>query len=174
LTDVSLALLRQVLVERYADLRSHLARRLGSEDDASETLHEIYLRMHQAETTATIRNPVAYLMRMALNLVTDQRRGEIRRGGRVDIDTVLDLVDDTPGADRVLEGQAEFAALGLAMEELTQRQRTILLASKLDHVSRTELARRLKISRRLVHAELKRALEICQRHVNDLYPDEKI
>jgi RNA polymerase sigma-70 factor (ECF subfamily) len=166
-TDVSLALLRQVLVERYADLRSHLAYRLGSEDDASETLHEVYLRVNQAETTTTIHNPFAYLMRMALNLVIDRRRSEARQGGRVDIDAVLDLVDDTPGADRILEGRSEFAALGRAMDELTPRQRVILLASKVDRISRTELARRLKISRRLVHTELKRALEICQRHVEN-------
>jgi RNA polymerase sigma factor (sigma-70 family) len=173
-TNASLTLLRQVLVERYADLRSHLAYRLGSEDDASETLHEVYLRVNLAQTTANIHNPFAYLMRMALNLVIDRRRSEVRQGGRVDIDAVLDLVDETPGADRVLEGRAEFAALERAMDELTPRQRVILLATKLDRISRTELARRLKISRRLVHSELKRALQVCQQHVENDDTGEKM
>lgn len=167
MTEASLGLLRRVLVERYEELRSRLARRLGSEEDARETINEMYLRLSRADAAASVRSPTAYLMRMAINMVTDRQRSEQRRG-RTDIDTVLSLVDDMPGPDRVLEGRAELAALERAMDELTPRQRAILIATKLDRVSRTEIARRLKISRRLVHAELKRALEICLRHVEKI------
>src|SRR5262249_24372350 len=150
----------QLLVERYDDLRGRLARRLGSEEDASDTLHDMYLRIDRAEVVASIRSPTAYLVRMAINIVTDRQRRDRRQGGRVDIETVLDLLDDTPGPDRVLEGREDLAALERAMQALTPRKRAILVASRLDHVSRTEIARRLGISRRLVHAELKRALDV--------------
>lgn len=165
MAEGSLAMLRQLLVERYDDLRGRLVRRLASEDDANDTLHEIYLRLDRTEAVVDVRSPTAYLVRMAINIVTDRKRSEGRQGERIDIDTVLDLMDETPGQERILEGREAFQALQRAMQALTPRQRAILIASKLDHVPRTEIARRLKISRRLVHDELKKALEICQRHV---------
>jgi RNA polymerase sigma factor (sigma-70 family) len=168
MSDAGVSTLRQFLVERYDDLRSRLTRRLGSEDAANDVLHDIYLRLHRADATLSVRSPTAYLVRMALNLITDQRRSDSRRGSRVDIDTVLNLVDETPGPDRIIEGQAGFLALRRALAALTPRQRQILVASKLDRMSRTEIARRLGISRRLVHDELKRALDMCQRHVEKI------
>jgi RNA polymerase sigma-70 factor (ECF subfamily) len=168
MTDAGLAHLRQFLVERYDDLRSRLTHRLGSADDASDALNETYLRLDRAEAVVSVRAPTAYLIRMAINIVADRRRVEKRRGSRLDIETVLDLVDETPGPDRILEAQSDFLALRGAVQELTPRQREILFATKLDHVSRTDIARRLGVSRRLVHAELKRALEICQRHVEKM------
>jgi RNA polymerase sigma-70 factor (ECF subfamily) len=166
MTETSLAVLRQLLVERYDDLRRRLTRRLGSEDDARDTLHDMYLRLGGVgEAAANVRSPTAYLIRIAVNLIGDRRRIEGRQGTRVDIDTVLDLVDETPDQARALEGRSAFQALQRALADLTPRQRAILIASKLDHVPRTAIARELGISRRLVHTELKRALEICQSHV---------
>lgn len=166
MTDAGSAALRQFLVERYDDLRSRLVRRLGSEDEACDTLHEVYMRLHRTQSMGTVQSPMAYLVRMAINIITDRRRSE-KRHNRVDIETVLELMDSAPGQDRILEGKAAFAVLLDAMQELTPRQRRILVAAKLDQVPRTEIARQLNISRRLVHDELSKALAICQRYVEE-------
>ena len=49
MNEVNLAALRQLLVERYDDLRQRLARRLGSMEFATEVLHETYLRLGRGE-----------------------------------------------------------------------------------------------------------------------------
>jgi RNA polymerase sigma-70 factor (ECF subfamily) len=122
MTDAGLAVLREFLIEQYDDLRSRLTRRMGSEDEASDALHEMYLRLDRSEAVANVCTPTAYLVRMAINIVTDRKRVEKRLGGRIDIETVLDMIDETPGPDRILEGQSDFLALRRAIQELTLRR----------------------------------------------------
>jgi RNA polymerase sigma-70 factor (ECF subfamily) len=60
----------------------------------------------------------------------------------------------------------EVAALEQAMAELTERQRAILIASRVDDLPQQEIADRFRISVRMVGKELKRALEHCGRRLD--------
>ncbi len=71
--------LRDLLVEKYDELRVRLASRLGSTDLASESLNETYLRLNRSDNAEPVLNPYAYLFRMALNVATDRERANMRR-----------------------------------------------------------------------------------------------
>jgi RNA polymerase sigma factor (sigma-70 family) len=165
-TETSRATLRQLLVDRYEDLRSRLTRRLGSVDLASEALHEVYLRLDRAEGPGAVASPTAYLFRAAFNIASDKRRTESRRAFRTTGDGLDDLPDRTPGPDSIAESKVELATLVQALLALPPRQRAILIAARYQQVPRAEIAKRYNISRRLVQLEMQRALEACKDYLD--------
>lgn len=161
MTESTWTALRQLLVDRYDELRRRLTRRLGSEELARETLHETWLHLHRKDEIGTVASPSGYVLRTAFNLATDRGREESRRARRFEIKSVLDYADEAPGPAREAEARLEIAALEEALEELTDRRRTILLASRLEGMTLNQIAAELGVSQRLVEIELKHALDHC-------------
>ncbi|MBB4196408.1 RNA polymerase sigma-70 factor (ECF subfamily) [Rhodoblastus sphagnicola] len=161
--------LRQLLVERYDELRGRLTRRLGSSDAAHETLHELYLRMDRPDAVGALQNPTNYLLTSAVNLARDRWRTENRRAQRVDMDALEGLLDESPGPDSVAGGRLAFEALRSALDELTPRQRAIIIAVRFEGLTQPEIAARLHISSRLVRIELQRALAHCMARLGDVF-----
>src|SRR5262249_24098719 len=128
---------------------------------AQEILHETWLHLHREDEGEVIGNSAGYLMRTAIHLAADRRRKVSRRASRFEISAVLDMADDRMGPLEQVEGRQEVAALERALDELTPRQRTILLASRLEGTSLRRIADQLGISQRMVEIELKLALEQC-------------
>lgn len=153
--------LRQLLVDRYDELRQRLTYRLGSADAAQETLHELYLRIDRPDGVGALKSPTSYLVTSAVNLARDRWRTEARRAKRFDVEAFYEIIDDNPGADRVTESKQTLEVLSRAIQQLTPRQRAILVAVRFDHLTQEEIAERLNISSRLVRIELQRALEHC-------------
>jgi RNA polymerase sigma factor (sigma-70 family) len=160
--ETSWTALRQLLVERYDLLRQRLARRLGSADAAQETLHELYLRMERTDNVGVLQNPTSYILTSAVNLARDRWRTENRRARRIDVDALYEIIDENPGPDRIVEGRLTFEAVRGALDQLTPRQRDILIAARFEGLTQSDIAQRLGISSRLVRLELQRALEDCQ------------
>jgi RNA polymerase sigma-70 factor (ECF subfamily) len=161
MTETTWTTLRQVLADRYDDLRHQLARRLGSEDLARETLHETWLHLHRKGGGEAIGSPVGYLLRTAFNIAIDRGRKASRLARRLEIKAVLELPDETPGPAEFAEARQEISALERALEELTPRRRMILLASRLEGTPLRQIADQLGISQRMVEIELKHALDHC-------------
>lgn len=153
--------LRLLLIERYNELKLRLTRRLGSTDWAEEAIHDTYLGLDGTEAVSEITNPAAYLFRAAFNTALNRQRAEKRRLSAVDIETLLHIADDTPDAERIVEGRADLALLKESMAELPPRQRSILLAARLEGLTRQQIAARFGISVSMVEKELKSAQERC-------------
>lgn len=153
--------LRQLLVAGYTDIRRRLARRLGSEDLASEVLHETYLRLDSAGDTAIIHRPGDYIFRVALNIASDERRAGTRRLNYSEVEALYHFADLTIETEHEIEARSELAALGRAFDGLTPRQRGIMIAVRVNGTPHAELARHFHISERMVDKELRRALEHC-------------
>lgn len=160
MTEATWTTLRQVLIERYDELRRRLARRLGDEK-ARETLHETWLHLRDKSGPGVVDNPIGYLLRSALNLAISRERQEARRIKRFEVQPMLEIADAAPGPEREVESREQIAHLEQVLEELTLRRRTILLASRLDGIPLREIADRLGVSQRLVELELKAGLEHC-------------
>ncbi|MCK9915650.1 sigma-70 family RNA polymerase sigma factor [Microbacteriaceae bacterium K1510] len=161
MTENGWAALRQLLVDRYEELRKRLTRRLGSEELARETLHETWLHLHRKDEIGAVASPTGYVLRTAFNLATDRGREESRLARRFEIRSALESADEAPGPARQVEARLEIAALEEALDELSERQRTILLASRLEAMTLRQIATALGVSQRLVEMELKVALEHC-------------
>ncbi len=101
------------------------------------------------------------LLRSALNLAISRERQETRRIKRFEVQPMLEIVDAAPGRSGRSRSREQIVRLEQALEELTPRRRTILLASRLEGIPLREIADRLGVSQRLVELELKAALEHC-------------
>lgn len=154
--------LRQMLLAGYNDLRRRLTRRLGSAELASEALHETYLRLAPGRTDgAAVQRPADYIFRVALNVATDQRRADQRRLSYSDVEAMYHFADTAIDAERQIEARSELCALDRAFQQLSPRQRAILIAVRVEGTPHAELARRFGISERMVDKDLRHALEYC-------------
>lgn len=151
-----------LFLERQQELRKRLRRRLGSDELVNDVLQETYLRVERlGDAAAVSHNPAGYLFRMALNVAADQRQAESRYLTGEEVEDLLHLADDALDPARVTHARIEVAALESALEELTERQRAILIAARVDDLPQQEIADRFRISVRMVGKELKKALEHC-------------
>jgi RNA polymerase sigma-70 factor (ECF subfamily) len=153
--------LRQALTERYDELKQRLIRRLGSSDWAEDALHDTYLRLDGTEVIGEINNLGGYLFRAAFHNALNRRRAENRRLSTVDIEGLLHIADDAPGAEQVVEGRSDLALLKSIMATLPARQRDVLLGARLEGLTRQQIADRFGISTSMVEKELRQAQEYC-------------
>lgn len=157
--------LRQILVARYDSLIQKLTRRLGSADLADDALHDAWLRLESAPEPSDVRDPFAYILRVAANLGTDRRRKDQRRaailGLQHDHIEADDIADEAPDPERVAAARSEWDTLKGALISLPSRRQAIFLAAFVEEVAYDEIARRHGVTVRTIQTEVKRALEHC-------------
>lgn len=158
--------LRDLIVQRYDDLKRRLTHRLGSADLAGEALHDTWLRLEQSQPDGTqaqaVKTPLAYVMRMASNAAVDRIRSEHRHLSGTELDLLVDeLVDQSPGPARQAMGRAELEALSGVIDAMPARRREILIAVRVHEMPLQDVARHFGISPRVVSRELKAAHDFC-------------
>lgn len=155
------ATLRRVLVGHYDELKRKLARRLGSEDLASEALHETYLHLERSTRLDAIASPRQYLLTIATNLARMSFRRDKWRTQHVGLDEALDFADESADPLSTLIGRQEIEALQRAFDELTPRRRQILFSIRVEGAMIADVAKKLGVSQRTVEQELRSALITC-------------
>jgi RNA polymerase sigma factor (sigma-70 family) len=161
MTKASVTVLRRLLLDRYDHLNGWLTRKLGSAETAHDALHDAWLRLANMEVIGPVQNPTNYLYRIIVNVARDRRAADHRYLSAIEVDRMLDLADDAPDPERLVETRSDLGALEAIMAELPPRRREILLAARLDNMPRQEIADRFGISLRLVSKELQAAHEYC-------------
>jgi RNA polymerase sigma factor (sigma-70 family) len=153
--------LRALLVDRYADLKHRLARRLGSTELAAETLQETWLRLDRPGAPGPLDKPDAYVFRVALNIAADRLKADRRRLALSEVETLLHIDDDQLDPERITQSRAEIAELATALDDLSPRARAVFVAARLDGIPHKVIAERHGISVRMVERELRQALSHC-------------
>jgi RNA polymerase sigma-70 factor (ECF subfamily) len=155
--------LLRLLLAHYEELTGYLTRRLGSPGAAHDVVHDTYLRLQGLDAVPEIRNPRAYLFRVADNIALDRLRADGRRHSRF---VAAELGEDRPSADpsaeEILTQRQRVRLLALAIDELPPRQREVFLMHKFDGLSHAEISRRLGITRSMVEKHVMRALAFCR------------
>jgi RNA polymerase sigma factor (sigma-70 family) len=167
-TDSSLAVLKRLLVLHYDDLKRRLAQRLGSTDLAGDALHDTWLRLERGDGIAAVRSHEAYLYRIAINSAMDRRRTENRRLTDTEVDGLLEIADDMPDPEQIAVGRSDLRALQAIIFELPPRHQKIFMAAHVEGLSRSEIAKRCRISIRQVHRELREAQDYCSARFRQL------
>jgi len=170
MSDTTITTLRDLVVADYGGLDRRLARRLGSADLAADVLQETYLRLAETDQVGPVRSPKAYLFRIAVNIAGDRRRAENRRLTAYEVDNLLDIPDDQPDAERVIEGRSEIDLLKRAIAELPERRRRVLLWSRVEGLPNREIAKRIGVTVRTVETDLKQAIEHCAQRLRRKLP----
>jgi RNA polymerase sigma factor (sigma-70 family) len=154
--------LRAFLTANYAYLHRRLARDLGCSDRASECLHDAWLRLGDMTASEPVRSPGAYVYRTARNLAMDRLRHDRSWQYVAEWDSALDLlVDHAPGPDAIAEARSAVEAVEEAMQRLSHRHRSVLVALRIEEMTRQDVADRHCISLRRVDTALRQALDYC-------------
>ncbi|MEO7239782.1 MAG: sigma-70 family RNA polymerase sigma factor [Sphingomicrobium sp.] len=135
----ALALLYQ---RTSAKLYGICARLLPNAAEAEEVLQEVYLTVWRkaGRFDAARASPITWLAVIARNTAIDRLR--VRRIATADLDAANDVADESDSAFEVIERDQEQARLAACLDELDERQRTMIRAAFLDGASYPELAER--------------------------------
>lgn len=167
--------LDQVVTRHYAQLVRFLSRRMRNDDEAADIAQDAFARL-SAQTPGQVREPGAFLFSVALNLLRDRARAASVRPGIADLvdATETDIACPVPLADRTLAGRQELELLRAALGELPDKCRTVLVLSRFDGLSQSQIADRLGISVSSVEKYLKRALDHCRLRLQQADADKKM
>lgn len=159
-------LLRAYFEQKSAIIRL-LAARLADHHAAEDLAQELFIKIKLAGPSLSndVRDPGAYLYRMALNLARDHRRerqrAHTREAAWVDIHRGTsgdEAVADAPSAEAGYAAKQKLAQVRAALEELSPQCRRVFILHKFEGLSHSEIASRAGITRSTVEKHMRTAL----------------
>jgi RNA polymerase sigma factor (sigma-70 family) len=147
-------------------LHRYLSSRLRNRADVPDVAQEVYLRLLRVERPAEIRNPEAYLLTIATNLVYEHTVRQSAAPVVVHLEDAteeLETDEADPLSCAVL--QQRFDKFARAVGRLSPRMRTTLLMHRRDGFSLEEIGAHLGISRNVAKKYLAKALLYCRKNL---------
>jgi RNA polymerase sigma factor (sigma-70 family) len=148
-------------VRDYAqDLHRFLANRRFIESDIKDVCQEVYLRLLRFERPEVIKNPAAYLFRVAANVAHDYK---LRQPKWTPLGTPeLDNLQSDVSTEEIADTAATHRALFQALDKLPTLPRAALALQAREDISLEEIAQRLGTSRRAVRKAITRGHELMR------------
>lgn len=139
-------------------VRVWLTRRWRGAVNADDVIQEAYCRLSALKSVEHIGNPIAYFRRTAhaaaVDAVHDGKRNLVPM---TEID-LFDVLDESPSADRWIEGKQELDRAGRAMSGLSETCRRIIELRRIEGLSQRETAERLGVSENVVENNIVRGI----------------
>lgn len=131
---------------------------LRSDDEAEEVLQDVYITVWQKAGSfdESRASPITWLAVLARNKAIDRLR--LRRLPTDTIDAAEEIPDDSASALELLERSEEGERLGRCLDELEERQRTMIRAAFMDGATYPELAEREKVPLGTMKSWIRRGL----------------
>jgi RNA polymerase sigma factor (sigma-70 family) len=152
-----------------SDLVRFLARRLRSVADARDVAHEAYIRLLRVKRKDLIRDPQAYLYRIAVNILYEfelKKKADAVGLARCAESQVAEADFGHPEQDvEVLQTRKRIEAV---LGELSPRCRAVFILYRRDGLSYKEIGARIGISTNMVKKYLARGLRHCREHLAEL------
>ena len=159
--------LLSAFLKTQPQVKRYLLKSTGSYQDAEDIAQEAWIKLARNGATA-LAAPVPYLMRIVRTLALDHGRGRKRRLTGVEIDEILSVPDDRPDPERETDGQDQLLMLSRIMGELPDRQRKILIATRLQQRSHADVAAEFAVSVRTIELEIRKALNYCSLRLDEI------
>ena len=131
-----------------------LGRRVRSTVDIEDLAQETYLRLLRARDLRDVRNPQAYLLRVATHVLIEWRDHQPRPGSLVEIDD--ELIQDECAPELELEASLSQSRLNRTLDSISPIMRAVLLLRLRDERSCKDIAKELNITLRQVRRYLAR------------------
>jgi RNA polymerase sigma factor (sigma-70 family) len=163
----SVATLLAIFEQDYGILLARLSAQLRSPELAADALHDTYLKLRSLPSVADLRQPHAYLYRMALNLALNSMRKDARSvpAEEFGLEAVPDI---TPDPERSALAASEMEQAFAALHALPPKRREIFLARWRDEKTSEEIATAFGMHKRSVQKDLARAESYLRRMLGRL------
>lgn len=149
-------------------LMSFFLRRCGHRAEAEDLTQEVLLRVVRvigAERSERIERPESFVFKVAINLLRDRRRRDVRNGspGFVPIDDILGAeneprLTEEVSPERVLSSQESLAEALRALGELGTRTRDIFILFRLENMKQRDIAALYGIGQSTVEKHVMKAV----------------
>lgn len=155
--------------QHRAALHRFLMRRLHNRQNAQDLAQEVYLRLLRVEDREVIRDPLAFLYRLAMNLVYEFRLRRRRDPVLFDSQAAEELAESPLGitAGDLSEPLCTEHQLKRVLAPLPPMLRAVFVLRKRDGMSNREIAAELGISIHTVKKYLCQAVAQCREAVKD-------
>lgn len=157
------------LAERYGeDLLRFISRRLRTAADAPDLAQEAYVRLLRLNRKELIRDPQAYLYRIAVNLLREfelNRRADVAGLRRW---TEEQATEDRLAVDRIADSVGIGARLSATLRELSPKGRAVVVLHRRDGMTYEEIGKRLGMSPNTVKKYLSAGLRHCRQRLGEL------
>jgi transmembrane sensor len=164
----------------HRELLNFLTRRVGNRDLAADLAQESFARVYAAASTHRVSEPRALLYTTARNLLTDHHRRSRVRGTAWSrsCDPQDQLPDDLAGPDThqpevILDGRQRLMRLEQTLAALPPRAREAFVLSKIDGLSRAEVAQAMGVSVKTVESHLDVAMRACTQALPNETPSRR-
>jgi RNA polymerase sigma factor (sigma-70 family) len=155
--------LTSVFLANQPALSRFVRARCGREGDTEDVMQDVWLKLSSLDP-GPIAEPLAYLYRMAENLVLDRRRSALRRANRErewtlgQIDgTIESPIDSQPDAERVLLARDRLRRMNEVLDSLPERTAFSFRCVRVEGTPQKDVAAQLGISLSAVEKHLQRA-----------------
>lgn len=132
---------------------------LSDREEAEDVLQEVYITIWRRADRfdATRASPMTWLSTIARNRAIDRLRA---RGpmARADLDEGMEIADDAPGADTLIEAAQDAGRLHACLDELDERTRGVIRTAFFEGVTYEALAARMDTPPGTVKSWIRRGL----------------
>lgn len=156
--------------DHHSALLRLLTTRTRSREDAKEILQEAYTKLLVLDRTETIRAPVAYLWRIAMNLVID--RGRRRALDQRFLHALPDEQRHELSAEAIVESRERLMIVERAIKELPPRCLEAFNLHVYQSMTFAEVGHEMNISDRMAKKHVARALAHLRSHLDVRAPKQ--
>lgn len=157
------------LAQFHSSLLGFFLRRMRNLQAAEDLSQEVYLRLLRVQAPDRVKNPQAYMYRVAINAMQEFKAREDNNPVGFDSELVSQLgertEDGAPTPEQLFEAQTDEYGLEELIKKLPPMQRTVLLMATCQQLPHVEIARQLGISISTMRNHLYRALFSCRQQL---------
>jgi len=145
-------------------LHKFLVSKLPQQEDAQDIMQEAYLRLIRIRQQDLIRDPEAYLFRIASNLVGEFFHKQNKQPAQIEFNEITEnnTFGDEGSFAQNMSNRAELQKLDNMLSTLPPLYKAVVILRKRDGLTHDEIAERLDISTNTVHKYMTRALAKCR------------
>lgn len=146
-----------------AGLTRYLRRRLPGRIDPQDLAQEVYVRLLRVEKLEQIKEPQAYLYRVASNVAAEWRMRAVH--SKPHSDAELDTLMAAATPESLLDDAQFSAQLDSALQKMTPMVRAVIYLKLREDLSHEEIAGHLGITTRMVRRMLTTGYAQLRTHV---------
>lgn len=162
----------QLAARFHAPLVSFFLRRINDRPEAEDLAQETLLRIVAARGLEAVQHPEAFVFKVAINLLRDRRRKQLRGGPAVFVPIEDALADEAEGPlveglspEHVLLGRDSLAEVLQSLRELGERTHDIFVLFRLENMKQRDIAALFGIGRSTVEKHVMKAtLHLARRY----------
>jgi RNA polymerase sigma factor (sigma-70 family) len=165
--DRNTQLTAELAASRGDDLLRFIRMRVRNEADAHEIAQESYLRFMRLPAVELIRNPEAYLCRIAANMLHEYG---LRQRQRTTVEAQADEPASGASSFDVVVSREQSTRLDAVLNRLPANRRAALILHLRNEMSCAEIAQAMGVSVPMVKKHLAAALAYCRKRLKDHKP----